>query len=186
MIGKEHRLVTSSSSDDVLTLVKHDAWVYLNLGIARIGYTQEPPLVLDSPLLSLPRYIVSWQRVGAGYGKVLIHNPDNKGKGRTMSASSNLTSRVERHHPPPKICGPPRTMESTDDDMEEEKEELSNELAVSLKQKIAALVEQVVELHLAVYDQKDDFSVLRKATTSKLKRLAKALSDPSLYNAPSP
>jgi hypothetical protein len=41
-------------------------------------------------------------------------------------------------------------------------------------------------LHLAVYDQKDDFSVLRKATTSKLKRLAKALSDPSLYNAPSP
>jgi hypothetical protein len=43
-------------------------------------------------------------------------------------------------------------MEFTDDDMEEE-EELSNELMVSLKQKITALEEQVTELHLAVYDQ---------------------------------
>jgi hypothetical protein len=34
---------------------------------------------------------------------------------------------------PPKICGPPETMEFTDDDMEEEKEELSNELVASLK-----------------------------------------------------
>jgi hypothetical protein len=31
------------------------------------------------------------------------------------------------------IHGPPRTMEFTDDDMEEEKEELSDELVVSLK-----------------------------------------------------
>jgi predicted nucleic acid-binding protein len=73
----------------------------------------------------------------------------------------------------------------TDDDMEEE-EELSNELVASLKQKITASEEQVTELHLAVYDQRDDIGVLRKATTKKLKRFAKALGDPSLYNAPSP
>jgi molecular chaperone GrpE (heat shock protein) len=77
-------------------------------------------------------------------------------------------------------------MEFTDDDMEEEKEELSNELMASLKQKINALEEQVTELHLAVYDQQDDFGVLRKATMSKMKRFAKALGDPSLYNVPSP
>jgi hypothetical protein len=44
-------------------------------------------------------------------------------------------------------------MEFSDDDVEEEKEELSNELVVSLKQKITALEEQVAELHRAVYDQ---------------------------------
>jgi hypothetical protein len=77
-------------------------------------------------------------------------------------------------------------MEFTNDDMEVEKEELSNELVASLKQKITALEEQVVELHLAVYDQHDDFGVLRKATTRMLKRFTKALGDPSLYNAPSP
>jgi hypothetical protein len=77
-------------------------------------------------------------------------------------------------------------MEFTDDDMEEEKEELSNELVASLKQKITALEEQVAELNLAVYDQHDDFGVLREATMSKLKHFAKALGDLSLYNAPSP
>jgi hypothetical protein len=41
----------------------------------------------------------------------------------------------------------------SDDDVEEEKEELSNELVASLKQKIIALEEQVAELHVAVYDQ---------------------------------
>jgi hypothetical protein len=41
-------------------------------------------------------------------------------------------------------------------------------------------------LHLAVYGQLDDFGVLCKANTSKLKCFAKALVDPSLYNAPSP
>jgi predicted nucleic acid-binding Zn-ribbon protein len=76
-------------------------------------------------------------------------------------------------------------MEFTNDNMEEEKEELSDELVVSLKQKITALEEQVAELHLAVYDQRDDFGVLRKATTSKLKCIAKALGNPSLFNAPS-
>jgi hypothetical protein len=76
-------------------------------------------------------------------------------------------------------------MEFTDDDMEE-KEELSNELVASLKQKIIALEDQVAELDLAVYDQQDDFSVLREAITSKLKRFAMALGDPSLYNPPSP
>jgi hypothetical protein len=77
-------------------------------------------------------------------------------------------------------------MEFTNDDMEYEKEELSNELVVSLKQKITALEEQVTELHLAVYDQQDDFGVLNKATTSKLKCFTKALGAPSLYNGPSP
>jgi hypothetical protein len=84
------------------------------------------------------------------------------------------------------IRGPPGMMEFTDDDMEEEKEEPSNELVVSLKQKITSLQEKVAELHLADYDQQDDFGVLHKATTSKSKRFTKALGDPSLYNAPSP
>jgi hypothetical protein len=44
-------------------------------------------------------------------------------------------------------------MEFSDDDVVEEKEELSNELVVSLKQKITALEEQVAELHQAVYNQ---------------------------------
>jgi predicted trehalose synthase len=57
----------------------------------------------------------------------------------------------------------------SDDDTEEDKDELSSELVVTLKQRIADLGEQVTELHLAVYDQKDDFGMLRKATTSKLK-----------------
>jgi hypothetical protein len=86
---------------------------------------------------------------------------------------------------PPKICGPPGTMEYNDDDTEEEKDEASGEVVVTLKQRIATLEEQVAELHLVVYDQKDDFSVLRKATTSKLKCFAKALGDPLLYNSPS-
>jgi hypothetical protein len=78
--------------------------------------------------------------------------------------------------------------ERGDDDMEEEKEELSNELVASLKQKIIALEEQITEVYLAVYDQQDDFGVLCKATTSKLKHFtkAKALGDPSLYNDSSP
>jgi hypothetical protein len=107
----------------------------------------------DSPLPSLPCFIVSGQRVGAGYGKVLIPNRNYKGKCRTESARSNPTPRVQRCRPPRKICGPPRMMEFIDDDMEEDKEELSNELVASLKQKITALEEQVTELHLAVYDQ---------------------------------
>jgi molecular chaperone GrpE (heat shock protein) len=77
-------------------------------------------------------------------------------------------------------------MEFSNDDVEEEKEELSNEVVAALKQKITALEEQVAELHHAVYDQKDDFSVLRKATTGKLKHFSKVLGDPSLYDAPAP
>jgi hypothetical protein len=57
---------------------------------------------------------------------------------------------------------------------------------VSLKKKITALEEQVTKLHLAVYDQPNDFGVLRKANTSKLKHFFKALGDLSLYSAPSP
>jgi hypothetical protein len=44
-------------------------------------------------------------------------------------------------------------MEFIDDNMEEEKDELSNELVASLKQKIITLEEQVAKLHLVVYDQ---------------------------------
>jgi chaperonin cofactor prefoldin len=47
-------------------------------------------------------------------------------------------------------------MEFIDNDLEEEKEELSNELVASLKKKITTLEEQIAELHLAVYDQQDD------------------------------
>jgi hypothetical protein len=107
----------------------------------RIHYTQEPALMSDSPSPCPPCYIVSGQRVGVGCGKVLIPNLDYKGKGHTESASSNPTPRVQQHCPLPKICGPPRTMEFTGDDMEEEKEELSNELMASLKQKITSLEE---------------------------------------------
>jgi hypothetical protein len=180
-------VVPSSSSDDDLTLVKHDARVDLNPGGARICYTQEPALMSNSPPPSRPRYIVSGQRVGVGRGKVLIPIPEYKGKGRTESASSNLTPRVQQRRPPPKIHDLPKMMEFTDDDMgeEKEKEELSDKLVASLKQKITALEEQLAELHLVVYDQQDDFGMLRKATTIKLKRFTKALGDPSLYNAPS-
>jgi hypothetical protein len=69
----------------------------------------------------------------------LIPNPEYKGKGHTESASSNPTPRVQRRRPPPKIHGPPGTMEFTNDDMEGEKEEPSDELVASLKQKITAL-----------------------------------------------
>jgi hypothetical protein len=93
----------------------------------------------NSPLPSLLPYIVLGQRVGVGHGKVLIPNPEYKGKGRTELASSNPTPRVQRCRPPPKINGPPRMMEFTDDDLEEEKEELSNELVTSLKYKITTL-----------------------------------------------
>jgi hypothetical protein len=182
-----HQLVIpSSSSDDDLSLVKHDAWVDLNPGGARIRYTQQLALMSDSPLLSPPPYILSGQQVGVGCGKVLIPNLEYKGKGCTESASLNPTPRVQRRHLPPKISGPPETMELSDDNMGEEKEEISIELMASLKQKIPALEEKVAKLHLAVYGQPDDFGVLRKATMSKLKCLAKALGDPSLYNTPSP
>jgi hypothetical protein len=117
--------------------------------------------------------------------KCLVPNHEYKGKGHTESASSNLTPRVQRHRLPPKINGLPGTMEFSNDDMEDGKE-LSNELMASLKQKITTLEEQFIELHLVVYDQQDDFGVLRKATMSMLKCFSKALGDPSLYNAPSP
>jgi hypothetical protein len=86
MIEKEHRPVTPtrptagiltprkvtarcqlvvplSSSDNDLSLVKHDAWVDLNPGGTRIRYTQEPVLMSDSPP---PCYIVSGQWEGVG------------------------------------------------------------------------------------------------------------------------
>jgi hypothetical protein len=166
--------------------VKHDARVDLKPNVERIRYTQEPALVSDSPPSTPLPHIVSVQWVGVGCGKVLIPNPEYKGKGCTESASSNPKPRVQRRHPPAKIHSPPGTMEFTDNDMEEEKEELSDKLMASLKQKITALEEQVAELHPAVYDQHDDFDVLCKATTSKLKCFTKALGDSSLYNAPSP
>jgi hypothetical protein len=180
-------VVPSSNNNDDIPLVKYDTRVDLNPGGARTRYTQEPTLMSDSPLLSPSCYILLGQQVGVGRGKVLIPNPEYKGKGRTESASSNLTPRVWRCRLPPKLSGPLGMMEFSNDDVEEEEEqELSNKLMASLKQKITALEEQVTELHLAVYDQQDDFGVLRKVTTSKLKPFAKALGDTSLYNAPSP
>jgi NAD(P)H-flavin reductase len=64
---------------------------------------------------------------------VLIPKLEYKGKGHTELASSNRTPRVQRCPPPPKICGPPGMMEFTNDNMEEEKQELSDELVASLK-----------------------------------------------------
>jgi hypothetical protein len=81
----------------------------------------------DSPPLSPPPYIMSGQRVGVERGNMLIPYPEYKGKRRTELASSNPTSRVQQRRPPPKICGMPGTMEFTDNDMEEEKEELSDD-----------------------------------------------------------
>jgi hypothetical protein len=139
-------VVPLSSSDDDLPLLKHDARVDLNPGGVRIHYTQEPVLVSDSPLPSPPHCIVMGQHVGVGCDKVLVPNPEYKGKGRTESASSNPMPRVQRCHLPPKINGPSEMMEFSNDDMEEEKEEFSNELVASLKQKITTLEEQVTEL----------------------------------------
>jgi hypothetical protein len=68
-----------------------------------------------------------------GYGKVSIRNHAYKEKGHAESTSPNLTPRVQRHHPPPKICSLPKMMEFSDDDVEEEKQELSNKLVMALK-----------------------------------------------------
>jgi hypothetical protein len=88
-------MVPSSSSDDDLPLVKHDAQVDLNPGGTRICYTQEPALVLDSPPSSPLLYTMLGQWVGVGRSKVLIPNPEYKGKGLIESASSNPTPRVQ-------------------------------------------------------------------------------------------
>jgi hypothetical protein len=61
----------------------------------------------NSPPPSLLPYIASVQWVGVGCGKVLIANPEYKGKGHTESASSNLTPRVQGRRLPPEISGPP-------------------------------------------------------------------------------
>jgi hypothetical protein len=177
-------VVHSGSSDGDLPLVRHNARVDPNLGGVRICYTQETMLLAELPPSSPPPYIVVGWQTGVGHGKVLISNLDYKGKDHSESISSNLEPRMEWRCPP-KILGPLGMMEFSDDDIEEEKHEASDEFVVTLKQRIAALEEQVVELHLMVYEQKDDFDVLRKATTSKLKRFAKALGDPLLYNTPS-
>jgi hypothetical protein len=83
-----------SSSDDDLSLMKHYAQVDLNPGGARICYTKEPALVLNTPPPSLPPYIVSGHWVGVERGKVLNPNPEYKGKGSIESGSSNPTPRV--------------------------------------------------------------------------------------------
>jgi hypothetical protein len=81
-------VVPLSSSDDILPLVKHDAQVDLNPGGSRICYTQEPALMSDSPRVRL--------QVGVGRDKVLIPNPEYKGKGCTESASSNPMPSLQR------------------------------------------------------------------------------------------
>jgi hypothetical protein len=71
-------VVPSSSSDDDLPLVQHDAQVDLNPGGARIRYTQEPALMSDSPPSSLSPYIMSGQQVGVGKAMSLgFDNPRN-------------------------------------------------------------------------------------------------------------
>ena len=75
-------------------------------------------------------------------------------------------------------------MEFSDDGEEEEKP--SAELVANLRQKITSLEEEVAELHIGVLDQNDNIVVLRKAITNKVKRFVVALSDPKLYNVPSP
>jgi hypothetical protein len=77
-------VVPSSSSDDVLSLVKHDSQVDLNPDGTRICYTQEPAFVSDSPPPSPPPYIMSGQRVGLGHSKVLIPNLEYKGKQKSL------------------------------------------------------------------------------------------------------
>jgi hypothetical protein len=59
VIIRRQLVVPSSSSDNDLPLVKHDAQVDLNPGGARIHYTQESALVSDSPPSSLLPYIMS-------------------------------------------------------------------------------------------------------------------------------
>jgi hypothetical protein len=175
MIGKEHQSVTPTRpTTGILTLRKVTTPRHPGT-CSHVRLTSTEPTMLHCVRA------VGW----SGHGKVLIPNPDYKAKGCTELASSNPTPRVQRHRPPPKICGLPGMMEFIDDDIEEE-EELSNEFMASVKQKITALDEQVTELHLAVYDQQDDFGVLCKVSTSKLKRFTKTLGDMSLYNAPSP
>jgi hypothetical protein len=88
-------VVPSSTSNDDLPLIKHDARVDLNPGGARIRYTQEPALVSGLPPLSPSQYIVLGQQVGVGHVKVLTPNPEYKEKGCTESASSNLAPRVQ-------------------------------------------------------------------------------------------
>jgi hypothetical protein len=177
----------SDSDDDAsMALVKHDATIHLDGTARRIRYTQEPALAVASPPASPLPYLIKGQRTATGYGKVLVPNPDYKGKGLAESCSS-APDRVQRRRPPTTIRGPPGEMEFSDEDEEEEeKPRVRDELVAALRQKITALEEQLAELHLAVYDQKDEFTTLRKATTSKLKRFAKALGDPELYDAPHP
>jgi len=180
-------LIDTADSDNDYPLAKHDARVDLNPSGARIRYTQESALLVESPPASPLPYLIKGQRNSMGYGKVLVPNPDFTGKAHTESSSSAPVPRVAQHRRPAAIRGPPRMMEDSDeDDTEEEKEEHSSELVAALRQKITALEEQVAELHLAVYDQKYDLGILRKATTSELKRFAKALGDLSLYDAPGP
>jgi hypothetical protein len=131
-------VVHSDNSDDDLLLVQHDAWVDLNPGGVRIRYTQEPALLAKSPSSSPPPYIVVGRWARDGCGKVLIPNPNYKGKGHTDSISSNPEPRMERRCPP-KICGPVRMTESSNDDTEETKDEASDELVATVKQRITAL-----------------------------------------------
>jgi hypothetical protein len=107
-----------SDSDD-LPLVHHDTQVDLNPGGARIRYTQESTVVAESSLSSPQLYIIAGQRTGVGRNKVLIPNPDYKGKGHMESVSSNPALRMEMCCTA-KIRGPPVMMVFSDDDTEEE------------------------------------------------------------------
>jgi hypothetical protein len=60
-----------------------------------------------------------------------------------------MAPRMELRYPP-RICCPLEMMEFSDDDTDEEKDETSIELVATVKQRITALEEQIIELHLAV------------------------------------
>jgi hypothetical protein len=119
MIGKENRLVTtmhpmigvpsprmatvrrnmvvhSDSIDNDLLLVWHDARVDLNPSGTRFCYTQESVLLAELTLCSPRPYIVAWWWAGVAHVKVLILNPDYKGKCHMESFLSNPALRMER------------------------------------------------------------------------------------------
>jgi hypothetical protein len=99
-----YNLVVHSDGDgNDHPLVWHNAWVDLNPGGARIRYTQELALLVESPLSSPLPYIIMGQQMGVGCGKVFILNPDYTKKGHTKSISSNLAPRMLRRCPL-KIC----------------------------------------------------------------------------------
>jgi hypothetical protein len=68
-------VVHSDSDNNDLPLVRHDAQVDLNPDGARIHYTQEPVLLVESPMSNPPPYIIAGHRTGVGLGNYLFQTP---------------------------------------------------------------------------------------------------------------